>query len=272
MSKKKLLFFSVVTSLLLSACNAAKVPMSVKEHDMSSMEPVTGDETKSDWTLPKDPKANEDVPMSIVVKDKHDKLIKQFETVSEKKMHLVIVSKDLSYFSHIHPTLKDNGEFTITTKFPAGGDYKMTAEMTPVGASEYSLEDHWVHVVGDEPKPKPIVPDKNLTKVIDGKKVTLSFENELKAKKNTNITFTLYDEQTKKPIKDLQPYLGTIGHAVAIDKDLKHFLHVHPIYTKTTGPEVTFMTYFPNKGIYRIWGQFNIDGNILTVPFTLEVF
>ncbi|MGE8206956.1 hypothetical protein ACQKP0_20810 [Heyndrickxia sp. NPDC080065] len=269
---KNLLMITVLAvTLLLSGCGAARVPMSVKNHDMGNMEPVTSDKTNSDWTTPKDAKANEDVPITIRIMDKNNKLIKKFATVNEKKMHMIVVSKDLSYFDHIHPTLKDNGEFDITTQFPAGGDYRMYAEITPEGASEYSIEDHLINIQGDIPKAEPIVPDKDFTKVIDGKKVTLSFDDKLQSKKNIHMTFTISDANTKKPITDLQPYLGAMGHAVAIDKDLKHFLHIHPIYSQTTGPDVTFMTYFPEKGIYRVWGQFNIDGNILTIPFTVEV-
>ncbi|MGE6257391.1 hypothetical protein ACQKCU_05670 [Heyndrickxia sporothermodurans] len=269
---KRLIIFCIFCSMFMTACGAARVPMSaMKQHDMGSMKPVTGEATLSDWKEPKTPQANEDIPISIIIKDKNNKLIKEFETVNEKKLHLVIVSKDLSYFSHIHPTLKDNGEFEIMTKFPKGGDYKMIAEMTPKGASEYSIEDHWIHVDGEQSNEPAIAPETELTKVIDGKKIKLSFDNKLKAKKNINMTFSLSDANTNKPVTNIEPYLGSSGHAVAIDKDVDQFLHIHPLYSKGKGPDITFMTYFPKEGIYRVWGQFNIDGHILTVPFTIKV-
>src|SRR3954465_9340994 len=120
--------------------------MHTDQKQMMNMKPVSGEETLSEWTAPDDITVNQPVTISILIKDNHNKPIKEFETVSTKKMHLVVVSKDLSYFAHIHPTFKGNGRFEITTKFPAGGDYKLIAEMTPVGASDYSIEDHWLTV------------------------------------------------------------------------------------------------------------------------------
>ncbi|WP_462410604.1 hypothetical protein [Neobacillus sp. Marseille-QA0830] len=257
--------------LLLSACNAARVPMHTNQKQMMNMKPVSGEETQSEWSVPDNLTANQPVTISILIKDKQNQPIKEFETVSTKKMHLVVVSKDLSYFDHIHPTFKGNGQFEITTTFPAAGDYKLIAEMTPVGAKDYSIEDDWLTVQGTPANPVPIEPDTTKSKVIDGTKVTLSFDEKLEAGKNIDMNFTLDDAATNKPIKDLQSYLGTVGHAVAIDKDVKQFMHIHPLYPKAKGPKVVFMTYFPTKGIYKVWGQFNVKGHILTVPFVINI-
>jgi hypothetical protein len=257
--------------LLLSACGSVKVPMHTNQKQMMNMKPVSGDETLSEWSLPDSITANQPVTISILIKDKDNKPVKEFETVSTKKMHLVVVSKNLSYFAHIHPTFKGNGRFEITTKFPTGGDYKLIAEMTPVGASDYSIEDHWITVQGTPPASVQIEPDTKLSKVIDGTKVTLSFDEKVKAKTNIDMNFTLYNAASNKPIKNLKPYLGTVGHAVAIDKDVKQFMHIHPLYPKGKGPKVVFMTYFPSKGVYKVWAQFNVNGHILTVPFVINV-
>jgi hypothetical protein len=222
-------------------------------------------------TVPKQITANQPVTLSILIKDQKNEPIKQFETVSTKKMHLVVVSKDLSYFNHIHPVFKGNGRFEVSTSFPAGGEYKLIAEMTPVGASDYSIENHWLTVRGTPPAAQQVTPDKNLTQVLNGTKVTLSFDHTPKAKKDLNMTFTLADAKTNKPLTNLKPYLGTVGHAVAIDQDVNQFMHIHPLYAKGKGPDVVFMTYFPAPGVYKVWGQFNVNGHILTVPFTISV-
>ncbi|MEH7336876.1 hypothetical protein V7161_30155 [Neobacillus drentensis] len=65
--------------------------------------------------------------------------------------------------------------------------------------------------------------------------------------------------------------MGTVGHAVAIDKEVTQFMHIHPMYVTGKGPEVIFMTYFPTKGVYKVWGQFNVNGHILTIPFVINV-
>lgn len=227
--------------------------------------------TKSEWNTGSQPlKANENIPISIFINDKSNKPITKFDTVHEKLMHLIIVNKDLSYFSHIHPEYNGNGEFDITTAFPAGGDYQLIAEVTPHGAGDNSVEKHWIHIDGPVPTAKSIVQDSTLTKVVDGVKATLSFD-QLMSGMSLNMTFTLSDAATNKPIKNLQPYSGAMGHCVAISKDLKQYLHIHPMTSKGTGPKVTFMTFFPKKGVYKIWGQFQYENRVIVVPFVVDV-
>ncbi|MED1201923.1 hypothetical protein [Heyndrickxia acidicola] len=258
-------------TLALTACGAANIPTSSLQMQMSSMKPVSGDDTESTWNVPKNPHANQNVTISIQIEDKHGKLIKKFDTVNTKKMHLIVVNKDLSYFAHIHPVLHSDGTFTITTSFPEGGDYKLIAEMTPSGFPDYSIESHWIHVQGKTPKQHPIAADNVTNKTINGIKVSISFDQTVKAKKNVNMVFTMHDANTNKPIHTLKPYLGAMGHATAIDKDNKIFLHIHPLYATGNGPGVTFMTYFPQKGIYKVWGQFNVNGKLVTAPFIVKV-
>ncbi|AZU60230.1 hypothetical protein [Neobacillus mesonae] len=253
----------------LTSCNSLKVPKSMGDHKMSAA-PVNAVPTSSEWILPEKPMANEETPIKILIKDESDQPIQLFETVHEKKMHMFIVSKDLSYFSHIHPKYKGDGEFDITTTFPAGGDYKLIAEVTPKGGVDSSIESHWQKVAGEEAAPKPLIPDQKLTKTIDGKKVTLSFDH-LAANKTLHMTFSIYDAKSGKPIETLQPYLGALGHTVAISANAEKYLHIHPMTLEGSGPNVTFMTIFPDKGIYKIWGQFQHEGEIFTVPFVVEV-
>ena len=47
-------------------------------------------------------------------------------------MHLIIVNKDLSYFTHIHPIYEtSNNAFAIYHNFPEAGDYKMWVDFKP---------------------------------------------------------------------------------------------------------------------------------------------
>jgi hypothetical protein len=239
------------------------------DHQMSAV-PTDVVPTKSEWKITDHPQAGAKTPISIFIKDKSGKPIESFQTVNEKKMHLFIVSKDLAYFSHIHPKYKGKGEFDITTTFPAGGDYKIIADVTPKGGGDSSVENHWVHVEGEAADEEPLVPDKELTKVVDGKKVSLSF-SQLEAGKTLHMTFTINDAKTNKPINNLQPYLGAMGHTVAMSADAEKYLHIHPMETAGNGPNIIFMTIFPEPGIYKVWGQFKHEDKVFTVPFVIDV-
>jgi hypothetical protein len=96
------------------------------------------------------------------------------------------------------------------------------------------------------------------------------------------------------PVTDLQPYLGAMGHAVILSADATQYLHAHPLDAPSsavgstnnemhavesqsgkektaTGPEVVFHTHFPSAGPYKIWGQFQHHGRIITAPFVVDV-
>jgi hypothetical protein len=195
--------------------------------------------------------------------------IENFDTTHEKKIHLIMVSKDLAYFNHIHPEYKGKGLFEITTQFPSGGDYKLFADFVPSGSSVMTKSE-WVKLEGEVANPVPIQPESNLTKVVDGKEVTLAF-NELAANKEIILTFTIKDEKTKKPITNLQQYLGAVGHVVTLTEDAEQYVHVHPMEEKVTGPEAKFMTTFPKSGVYKIWGQFQHENKVFIVPFVVKV-
>ncbi|CAG7649723.1 hypothetical protein PAESOLCIP111_05935 [Paenibacillus solanacearum] len=215
------------------------------------------------------PQAKQDTNVSIQIVGKDNKPIESLDISHEKKLHLIVVSKDLSYFHHIHPEDKGKGSFQIATQFPAGGDYKLFADFVPTGMGSMT-KSQWITVQGDAAKPVALQPEANLTKTIDGKEVTLAFDK-LQAGQAVNMTFTIKDAASKKPITNLQPYLGAVGHVVVLSADASQYLHVHPTDEKAAGPEAKFMTTFPASGVYKIWGQFQHQGSVFTVPFVVKV-
>ncbi len=78
-------------------------------------------------------RAGERTTVRIHIQDEKKEPVQNFEINHEKLLHLIVVSKDLSYFDHIHPEYKGSGEFEIATTFPAGGDYKLIADYVPAG-------------------------------------------------------------------------------------------------------------------------------------------
>ncbi len=240
-------------------------------HNMHNGEEETDeeDDTKVDFNFVEKPVGGEKANLIMNVTNEDGKPVKEFELEHEKLMHLIVVSKDLSFFDHIHPEYKGDGEFIISPNFPTGGEYKLFADYVPKGASKI-VKSTEVSVGGQKVQPTKLVADKELTKVVDGKEVTLEFDH-LMTNMELTMNFTIKDAKTKKPITNLQPYLGAIGHVVAISGDTETYLHVHPINENSTGPDAKFMTTFPKKGLYKIWGQFQHNGKVFIVPFTVNV-
>jgi hypothetical protein len=215
------------------------------------------------------PQSGIDELIKIQIQDHHGNLIESFEVDHEKQMHLIVVSKDLSYFNHIHPEYLGSGLFQVTTNFPSGGKYELIADFI-LGGSNAQTVSHWITVSGDVPLAQPLVPDEKLIKVVDGKEITLTFDK-LQSEHEVTLNFVIQDAVTKQPISNLEPYLGATGHVVALSADAETYLHIHPVDEKSKGPQATFMTKFPAGGVYKLWGQFQHQGRLFTVPFTIQV-
>ncbi|PGL71787.1 hypothetical protein [Bacillus sp. AFS055030] len=263
-----LLLLSFFTVLALSGCEG-KTHTGSTHQNMNHETKEEMNSTQVKFSFNGSPESDKKVELHIQVNSLKGKPVDQFEIEHEKLMHLIVVSKDLSFFDHLHPQYKGKGLFTVTPNFPNGGEYKLFADFIPKG-SDKNLKSELVKVSGHQAKPISLIPDKILTKVIDGKEVTLKF-NKLTTNDEVKMTFTIKDAKTKKDINDLQPYLGAIGHVVAISGDTNTYLHVHPMNEKSSGPDAEFMTSFPKKGLYKIWGQFKQNGEVFIVPFVVDV-
>lgn len=224
--------------------------------------------TRAVWTVG-NATAGKDASIRIQIQDVDGKPIDKLDVNHEKLLHLIVVSKDLSYFDHIHPDYKGGGVFEIAHAFPAGGEYKLIADYKPTGG-ESTTKTEWIHVDGTQSQPVALVPDQKHSKVVDGVEVTLENDHP-KAGEDFDLNFKLTDAQTGEPITDLQPYLGAVGHVVIISEDTEEYLHVHPVDEKAKGPDAQFMTNFPSKGIYKIWGQFQRNGKTFVSAFTVNV-
>ena len=126
--------------LLLTACGTQST-----KHDMTGM-PITtaspashvhqNDAIAHFSVASKQYLPNEDASVTILIQDKWNKPIDKFDIMHEKLLHLIVVSKDLTYFDHLHPEYVGGGQFEINTKFPAGGHYQLIADFTPQGMGD----------------------------------------------------------------------------------------------------------------------------------------
>jgi hypothetical protein len=74
-----------------------------------------------------------------------------------------------------------------------------------------------------------------------------------------------------RAVRDLEPYLGALGHLVALREGDLAFLHVHPGTEEGSGPRIAFRAAFPSQGRYRLFLQFAHEGRVQTAAFTVEV-
>ncbi|NLP52126.1 hypothetical protein K7887_16385 [Sutcliffiella horikoshii] len=229
---------------------------------------ATSSKIQVDWTSnPLTVKVGQETEILINIKDFSGEVIEAFLAVHEKEMHLLAIKKDLSVFQHLHPHYRGKGKFQVKTTFPKAGEYKLYADFLPEGANQ-QLASHELVVNGSETM-EEVVPDKLLKKEIDDLTIELILP-EAQVDEHISLIFTLNDKEGN-PITELEPYLGSAGHVVIVSEDMNEFLHVHPVDENEKGPNVEYMTSFPQGGLYKIWGQFKYKQKLYTVPFVIEV-
>jgi hypothetical protein len=212
------------------------------------------------------------VPLVIDVQEQNGQPIANFDKFQEQLMHLIIVSDDLQSFNHIHPDYKGNGRFEVENNFPHPGNYTLFSDYKPTGkAEQVSLLK--TQIPGAVPNTPKIT--LSTTNTVDDTLVNLKFSQpKLKAGQEVHLIFNLQDNQTKQPIADLQPYLGERGHLVIVKRTSPltraDYIHAHALTDSPAG-EVHFITSFPQPGDYKLWGQFNRGGKIVTADFWVNV-
>jgi len=242
-------------------------------------------------TLPAAINPAEPAILKFTPKDaRNQSTLKDLSIVHEMPMHLLIVSKDLSFFDHQHPEVKPDGSYELAYKFPRPDDYLFYVDITPNGASHNQVFRLEKQVGSVSPKQPNLVVSDTFTS--DGYEYQLSSEPaSLQSGKSSTLTIKI--TKGGKPVTVIGKYLGALGHMVIISEDTKQFLHAHPedhahsdaelknpaAHSHTTqpamisnsGPNVSFMTLFNKPGKYKVWAQFNIEGKIRTVEFVVSV-
>ncbi len=179
----------------------------------------------------------------------------------ERELHLIIVRDDLSTFSHLHPTRRDDGTWTVEVWFPAPGPYTAFADVAPEGAPAMTLKLP-LKIEGDwEQEPLPPISQQSET---DGYIVTM--QGDVLGGEASQLEFHITKDGV--PVKP-GPYLGAAGHLVALRVGDLEYLHVHPLES-SAHRAIAFMMHAPEPGTYRLFLQFLHDGAVRTVDFTVE--
>jgi hypothetical protein len=184
--------------------------------------------------------------------------VHEFDVEHTKRMHLIVVRRDLTGFQHLHPTLAPDGTWTTPLTLPEAGTYRVFADFS-VGGKPTTLADD-LQVDGAVRSRELPAPAKSAD--TDGFHVRLA-DGVVRAGTESELTFDV--TRNGKPVA-IQNYLGAKGHLVALRQGDLAFLHVHP-----DANSLRFEADFPNAGGYRLFLQFKVAGRVHTAAFTLEV-
>ncbi len=212
---------------------------------------------------------NEEVNLIMTPKKKdNDKEQVALDVEHTKKIHLIVVSEDLSWFNHIHPELNADGSYSVKEKFPAAGKYTLFADYKPSGGN-HTVDVLNVTVAGKVPAAKKYGADKLTGDGGDGFSVSLSPEGgKFLTNMPMHINGVTMQNGKEVDVNTLEDYLGAKAHMVVVSLADKKYLHVHP---SVEGGKFDLHTTFDKPGVYRGWIQYQSKGKVHTSDFVFNV-
>ncbi len=197
--------------------------------------------------------------LAFRIADRRGRTVRDFDVEHTKRMHFIVVRRDLSGFQHLHPTENADGTWSLPVTLPAAGTYRVFADFS-VDEQPYTLADD---ITVDGAVRSEALPAPAGAVAVDGLRVALD-EGATEAGRESALAFTV--TRAGRPVA-IQDYLGAKGHLVALRQGDLAFLHVHPDENR-----LRFMATFPTAGTYRLFLQFKTaDGRLHTAAFTQEV-
>ncbi|HET9341325.1 MAG TPA: hypothetical protein VFO25_00250 [Candidatus Eremiobacteraceae bacterium] len=210
--------------------------------------------------------------------------VRSFDVDMQKRIHLIIVSEDLSQFMHIHPTLDSAGTFRITTTFPGPGVYHLYADTDPAGFGHAVFR--FDVPVGDA---RPATSSRRFSpidKATVGDYVVRLSTDRVKASVDTPMLISIMKDG--EPASDLHPYLGAYAHIVAIGAADLSYTHIHAMDMDSmmSGAHVASGSglpasaavpatmpvhiVLPHPGLYKVWVEFTGGSRVYAAPFVLS--
>ncbi len=192
--------------------------------------------------------------LTFRIVDEHGATLRDFETEQARRMHLIVVRRDLRRFQHLHPVHDASGAWSTALTLPDAGVYHAFADFRSGG------ERHTLGVdLFARGRFEPLaLPPPSTTARVDGYDVALRDDG-------SRLRFSV--GRGGKPRTDLQPYLGARGHLVVLRAGDLAYEHVHPVSKN----ELAFATDHLQPGRYRLFLQFRHADRVHTAAFTRAV-
>ena len=203
-------------------------------------------------------------------------------------VHLIVVRHDLSTIIHVHPPVAPDGRVSTKVTFPSPGPYKVVIDVYPKPTGPASLVNYQLFTsikVAGTYVPKPLPPFSS-TQTVNGYRFVLHGRPHLRAIDPALLDFTVTTPDGKPAT--FTPWFGALAHAIFFRQGSLDYFHTHVCAagvsgctsilgaTKVTGTSTTpghlkVGVLVPVPGTWRLFLQTQIDGRILTAPFTLQV-
>ena len=200
-------------------------------------------------------------------------------------VHLILVRDDLAYIVHRHPPIAPDGTISEKVTFPAPGTYRAVIDVYPRYGDQPNFQLFRNVRVAGAYKPKPLPPPARSV-TVGGYTFTLDQVPKLRAIQAAFLKLSVTDPKGKPA--HFMPWYGALAHAIFFRKGSLDYFHTHVCAkgasgctsllggakvtgTSTTPGKLTVGVLVPVPGTWRLFLQTQVNGHILTAPFTLNV-
>jgi len=184
----------------------------------------------------------------------------KFDLLNERRLHLIVLSRDLVDYFHLHPSMDQDGTWQVELPPLRPNSYRVYADFQPNGAQRVTLATDLavpgLMVLVDIPGPAQHVE-------VDDYTVSLAADQ---VPGESALTF---DVSLAGQSVATDRYLGAAGHLVIIRVGDLGYLHAHAI--DDAAQTVHFMAEFPTPGMYRLFFEFEHAGKVRIASFTVEI-
>jgi hypothetical protein len=262
-------------------------PSKQPHHDAMNAQQTINKDYSMQLLSPKKIVPEEQTEIRYKIMDTTGAVLKDFSVEHDNIMHFISVRTDLQDFQHVHPDYnKNTHEFSTPIVFPGNGTYRLLADFTPAQTNEGITTTQDI-TVGDATAydKQEVKPDMETTKTEGDYEFTYDIPETIQAGKPTTILITV--NRNGQPLKDMEKYLGAQAHGILFKKDMLDFAHLHAMGEEMThvmdgktmtmqgplptGPEIMFSYTFPSPGIYKLFTQFQVAGEVITTDYTFLV-
>ena len=197
--------------------------------------------------------------LAFRIADRRGRTVRAFDVEHTKRMHVIVVRRDMTGFQHLHPVQRADGTWSVPATLRDPGTYRVFADFSAGGRTTTLAGDLTADgTVRSRALPAPA----SVADAGDGLRVRLA-AGTTHAGEEADLRFTV--TRGGRPVA-VEDYLGAKGHLVALREGDLAFLHVHPDERR-----LRFMAELPTAGRYRLFLQFKSGGRVHTAAFTRDV-
>jgi hypothetical protein len=201
-------------------------------------------------------------------------------------VHVILVRRDLATIVHRHPPIAADGRISEQITLPEPGPYRVVVDAYPnVSGPQRNFQLFGSIRAAGPYAPKPL-PAFTGTAVVDGYRFHLDGRPRLKAIEASLLTVTVTDPHGR-PAR-FTPWYGALAHAIFFRAGSLDYFHTHVCApgasgcasvlggtsvagSSSTPGKLNVGVLVPVPGTWRLFLQCQVNGHVLTAPFTLRV-